>query len=164
MIGPRSLEKTLDVVHGSLNGKRILHLEDNLGSKLLLPKVRTSKVIDVIQVAIGCLSHCSFCATKLAKGQLSSFSPNMVVEQVQTAVSTGCREIWLTSTDNGPYGHDIGANTADLVTAVAHSKEDFLIRVGMMNPLFVKKIHHNLIEVYRSSKVFKFLHLPVQSW
>jgi len=163
MIGPRSLEKTLDVVHGSLNGKRILRLEDDLRPKLLLPKVRTSKVIDVIQVATGCLSHCSFCATKLAKGHLSSFSPKMVVKQVQTAVNTGYKEIWLTSTDNGPYGHDIGTNMAYLVTAVTHSKGDFLIRVGMMNPLFIMKIHHNLIEAYRSPKVFKFLHLPVQS-
>jgi MiaB/RimO family radical SAM methylthiotransferase len=38
-----------------------------------------------------------------------------------------------------------------------------MIRVGMMNPMYMPRIKKNLIESYDNDKVFKFLHIPVQS-
>ncbi len=40
---------------------------------------------------------------------------------------------------------------------------DFRIRVGMMTPNMVTDMQVKLIDAFRSKKVFKFLHLPVQS-
>jgi threonylcarbamoyladenosine tRNA methylthiotransferase CDKAL1 len=40
---------------------------------------------------------------------------------------------------------------------------DFKIRVGMMTPNFAKSILDDLVEVFQSEKIFKFIHLPVQS-
>ena len=38
-----------------------------------------------------------------------------------------------------------------------------MIRVGMMNPMYMPRIKRNLIESYDNDKIFKFLHIPVQS-
>ena len=38
-----------------------------------------------------------------------------------------------------------------------------MIRVGMMNPMYMPRIKEKLIESYDNKKVFKFLHIPVQS-
>ena len=38
-----------------------------------------------------------------------------------------------------------------------------MIRVGMMNPMYMPRIKEKLIESYDNDKVFKFLHIPVQS-
>jgi MiaB/RimO family radical SAM methylthiotransferase len=38
-----------------------------------------------------------------------------------------------------------------------------MIRVGMMNPMYMSRIKQELIESYDNEKVFKFLHIPVQS-
>ena len=37
------------------------------------------------------------------------------------------------------------------------------MRVGMMNPMYMPRIRDNLLKTFESSKVFKFLHVPVQS-
>jgi len=38
-----------------------------------------------------------------------------------------------------------------------------MIRVGMMNPMHIPFMLEDLVEAYRNDKVFKFLHIPVQS-
>jgi tRNA A37 methylthiotransferase MiaB len=39
----------------------------------------------------------------------------------------------------------------------------FFVRVGMMNPDTIMPVLKELIEAYKSPKLFKFLHIPVQS-
>jgi MiaB-like tRNA modifying enzyme len=109
------------------------------------------------------MSECTFCQTKLSKGDLSSYRLGDIVRQVQTEIKEGCKEVWLTSTDNGCYGLDIGTDLPTLVNTVTEIPGDFMIRVGMMNPMYMPRIKTNLIESYDNDKVFKFLHIPVQS-
>ena len=163
LLGPNSLGKTLDVINATLMGKKQIALEDSDLSKVGLPKVRLNAAVGIVEIASGCMSECTFCQTKLAKGDLSSYRLGDIVRQVQTEIKEGCKEVWLTSTDNGCYGLDIGTDLPTLVNAVSEIQEDFMIRVGMMNPMYMPRIKQNLIESYDNEKVFKFLHIPVQS-
>jgi len=163
LLGPNSLGKTLDVINATLMGKKQIALEDSDLSKIGLPKVRLNAAVGIVEIASGCMSECTFCQTKLAKGDLSSYRLGDIVRQVQTEIKEGCKEVWLTSTDNGCYGLDIGTDLPTLVNAVSEIPEDFMIRVGMMNPMYMPRIKQNLIKSYDNEKVFKFLHIPVQS-
>ena len=163
LLGPNSLGKTLDVINSTLIGKKQIALEDSDLSKVGLPKVRLNSAVGIVEIASGCMSECTFCQTKLAKGDLSSYRLGDIVRQVQTEIKEGCKEVWLTSTDNGCYGFDIGTDLPTLVNAVSEIPEDFMIRVGMMNPMYMSRIKQELIESYDNEKVFKFLHIPVQS-
>jgi MiaB-like tRNA modifying enzyme len=163
LLGPNSLGKTLQVIDSTLNGKKQIALEDSDLSKVGLPKVRLNPVVGIIEIASGCMSECTFCQTKLSKGDLSSYRLGDIVRQVQTEIKEGCKEIWLTSTDNGCYGFDIGTDLPSLVNAVVEIPGDFMIRVGMMNPMYMPKIKEGLIKSFDNDKVFKFIHIPVQS-
>ncbi len=163
LLGPNSLGKTLDVINSTLSGRKQIALEDSDLSKVGLPKVRLNPTVGIVEIASGCMSECTFCQTKLSKGDLSSYRLGDIVRQVQTEIKEGCKEVWLTSTDNGCYGFDIGTDLPTLVNAVSEIQEDFMIRVGMMNPMYMPRIKEKLIESYDNDKVFKFLHLPVQS-
>ena len=163
LLGPNSLGKTLDVINSTLMGKKQIALEDSDLSKVGLPKVRLNSAVGIVEIASGCMSECTFCQTKLAKGDLSSYRLGDIVRQVQTEIKEGCKEVWLTSTDNGCYGFDIGTDLPTLVNAVSEIPEDFMVRVGMMNPMYMSRIKQELIESYDNEKVFKFLHIPVQS-
>jgi len=163
MLGPHAIDKAVDVVNAAINGGRLLVLMDSTKPKVNLPRVRFNPVVSIVEIASGCLSECTFCETKLAKGRLRSYRIGDIVRQVREDINQGCREVWLTSTDNGPYGRDLKCNLADLINEVSSVEGDFMIRVGMMNPMHIPLMFEDLIEAYRNAKVFKFLHIPVQS-
>jgi MiaB-like tRNA modifying enzyme len=163
LLGPNSLGKTLDVIGSTLKGVRRIELADTDVSKVGLPKVRLNPAVGIIEIASGCMSECTFCQTKLAKGDLQSYRIGDIIRQVKHEVEDGCVEVWLTSTDNGCYGLDIGTNLPELVQKVSEIELDFMVRVGMMNPMYLPRIKDGLLESFASDKVFKFLHIPIQS-
>jgi len=162
LLGPNSLGKTLQVINSTLKGVRKIELADTDVSKVGLPKIRLNPTVGIVEIASGCMSECTFCQTKLAKGDLTSYRIGDIVRQVQHEVDEGCREIWLTSTDNGCYGFDIGTDLPELVKAVTEIPKEFSIRVGMMNPMYMPRIREGLLRSFENNKVFKFLHVPVQ--
>jgi MiaB-like tRNA modifying enzyme len=163
LMGPNSLGKTLKVIEATLLGRKQVELADSDQTKTGLPKVRLNPIVGIVEIASGCMSECTFCQTKLAKGDLTSYRIGDIVRQVRTEVDDGCKEIWLTSTDNGCYGLDIGTTLPELVSKVAEIPADFAIRVGMMNPMYMPRIKDELVKSFESHKVYKFLHIPVQS-
>ena len=115
-----------------------------------------------IPISDGCLYNCSYCITKRARGRLISYPMECLVEDVKKALKNGSREIRLTAQDTASYMHN-GNNLADLINEVASIEGKFRIRVGMMHPLSAMKILDELLEAYENEKVYKFLHLPLQS-
>ena len=163
MMGPNSIGKTLQVIETTLGGSKIVVLEDTDLSKVGIPKIRLNPIVGIIEIANGCMSECTFCQTKLAKGDLNSYRIGDIVRQVKRELTDGCKEIWLSSTDNGCYGLDIGEDLSSLIDQVVQIPEDFRIRIGMMNPMFMPRIRDNLLKSFENDKVFRFLHVPVQS-
>ncbi|MDE1866855.1 MAG: tRNA (N(6)-L-threonylcarbamoyladenosine(37)-C(2))-methylthiotransferase [Thaumarchaeota archaeon] len=163
LLGPNSLGKTLAIIDSTLRGQKRIELEDSDITKIGLPKVRLNSAIGIVEIASGCMSECTFCQTKIAKGEIQSFRMGDIVRQVRYEVEDGCKEVWLTSTDNGCYGFDIGTDLPNLVNAVSQIEHNFMIRVGMMNPMYMPRIREGLLESFESPKVFKFIHIPVQS-
>lgn len=163
LLGPNSLGKTLQVINSTLKGTKQIALEDSDFSKVGLPKVRLNPVVGIVEIASGCMSECTFCQTKLSKGDLTSYRIGDIVRQIKTEINDGCKEIWLTSTDNGCYGFDINTDLPSLIDTIVDIPHDFKVRVGMMNPMYLARIKDNLIKSFDSDKVYKFLHVPVQS-
>jgi len=163
LLGPNSLGKTLQVITSTLKGTKQIALEDSDLSKVGLPKVRLNPVVGIVEIASGCMSECTFCQTKLSKGDLTSYRIGDIVRQIETEINEGCKEIWLTSTDNGCYGFDINTDLPSRIDSVVEIPHDFKVRVGMMNPMYLARIKDNLIKSFDSDKVYKFLHVPVQS-
>src|SRR5438034_6167995 len=117
----------------------------------------------IVPIAQGCAGRCTYCITRVARGRVASDPIPAIVSQVRRHVEQGLREIKLTGQDTAAYGLDRGTTLAALLRAVAGLPGDFRVRVGMADPLTVHPIRDELVEAYASEKVFKFLHLPVQS-
>ncbi|MEM0473175.1 MAG: tRNA (N(6)-L-threonylcarbamoyladenosine(37)-C(2))-methylthiotransferase [Candidatus Aenigmatarchaeota archaeon] len=128
-----------------------------------LPKYSFNQTISIVQILEGCLSACTFCGTKLARGRAVSYRPSSIINAVKKSVEDGYKEIWLTSQDNSCYGRDIGVNLSELMNSIDKIKGKFFVRVGMMNPLHIKSYLDDLIDSFKKEKFFKFLHIPVQS-
>ena len=164
LVGPHCIDRTIDAVRSALSGKKSVFVEDSFLDKVNLPKIRINPIISIIEIASGCMSECSFCQTRLAKGRLRSYRIGDILRQMRSDIADGCKEIWLSSTDNGCYGKDIGSDLVHLLRSCRLVEGDYKIRVGMMNPMYLPFMLKDMIEVFSDNdKIFKFLHIPVQS-
>ncbi|MDH7509172.1 MAG: tRNA (N(6)-L-threonylcarbamoyladenosine(37)-C(2))-methylthiotransferase [Methanomassiliicoccales archaeon] len=143
-----SFQRVITENYGRISGQEIIHCE------------RTTAIIPIAQ---GCLGSCTYCITRLARGRLRSYMPDQIVEKARRLVESGARELLLTAQDTASYGFDIGCTLSDLISSIVQIPGKFRIRIGMMNPESLQKIVDDLIDSWRSDKVYKFLHLPVQS-
>jgi threonylcarbamoyladenosine tRNA methylthiotransferase CDKAL1 len=164
-VGPAAGEKIADAVSRVMAGEKVVDLEAALTAKpgLSLPQLRSNPVVSVLPVSYGCLGSCAYCCVVFARGHLRSYTIKEVTERVRKDLAAGAKEFWVTSQDMGCYGRDIGTNLAALLTALGDVEGDFQVRVGMMTPNLVTDILDDLIEAFKNSKIFKFVHLPVQS-
>lgn len=134
--------------------------------KLCSPKISSNKLISIIQISEGCLGDCSYCKTKLAKGALFSYDEDKISKTIKNDLKSGAKEIWLTSQDCASYGLDKDDKIPKLpkllknILALNHR---FKLRLGMMNPDYLLSIIDEIIDVYHHPKIYKFLHIPIQS-
>ncbi len=164
-VGPAAGTEIVDVVKRVVEGEKVVALEGALSAKpaLSLPRLRSNPVVSVVPVSYGCLGSCAYCCVVSARGRLRSYTVKEVTERVRKDLAAGAKELWVTSQDTACYGRDNGTNLAALLKAVCDVEGDFRVRVGMMTPNLAKDMLSDLLEAFKSEKVFKFVHLPVQS-
>lgn len=162
MMGPDDLLDVVEVLEAALEGKRVETIQGRSLDRTCLPRVRRNPVIHIAPIASGCLGSCSYCIVRRARGGLHSFPADMIVEDAKRALDGGCREIWVTAEDTAAYSRG-DVRLPQLLNDLSNLEGHFYIRVGMMNPDQAESILDELIDAYRSGKVFKFLHVPVQS-
>ena len=160
LVHPRAITRITEAIE---SGKSILSEDDII--KLRHPRVRRNPITAIIPVSEGCWwRRCSFCIVARTRGSYMSYPLNMILEEVEDSIHEGVKEIWLTSQDMGSYGIESGKSLLPrLIECVLKVDGLFLVRIGMMNPIYLKPILEDLAEAYLRPKIFRFLHLPVQS-
>ena len=104
-----------------------------------------------------------FLSDEVGQRKFESHRPGDIVRQIKADINQGCKEIWLSSTDNGCYGRDIGSNLASLLQQCCELDGEFKIRIGMMNPMYIPQLLSPLLDILlHESKVLKFLHIPAK--
>lgn len=132
--------------------------------KINLPKISNNRLISITQISEGCLGSCSFCKARLAKGKLFSYDIDDILKSVQSDLQQGAKEVWITSQDCANYNLDKGSQKLpELLNRILNLKHNFKLRLGMMDPNNVLPIIDELMEIYKNKKMYKFLHIPIQS-
>jgi len=163
-VGPAVGGDIVNVVKRVLAGEKVVDLDSVKEKPLLsLPRQTTNPVISIVPINFGCLGSCSYCCVVFARGHLRSYSIKEIVERVKSDYVAGAREFWLTSQDTASYGRELYVDLTDLLSEIGKLQGDFWVRVGMMTPNLVTEMQTRLITAFDNPKVFKFLHLPVQS-
>jgi len=153
------------VVENSMNGNVLEFLDKKYEQKLNLPSVRKNPIIGIVPILNGCNYFCTFCSTKLVKGKLFSYPMDAIRQDVKEHLKSGCKEIWVTSNDTGAYMVEQGGKQKliELLEQILSIPIDFKLRIGMMNPGNTITMLDELIKIYKNPKMFKFLHIPLQS-
>ncbi|MDP1728934.1 MAG: tRNA (N(6)-L-threonylcarbamoyladenosine(37)-C(2))-methylthiotransferase [archaeon] len=168
-LGTRHIKEIVNLIRDFYDkklteAKQLEYLNNNPEIKLNLPKKPNNKIISIHQISEGCLGECSYCKTRLAKGKLFSYSKTEIIKSIESDLQQGAKEIWLTSQDCASYGLDRGKQELpELLNEILNLKHKFKLRLGMSDPNNVFPILKELIEVYKDPKIFKFIHIPIQS-
>lgn len=162
-VGPRRVDMIVEACDAAIAGRVVRFTGGRFLLKPSLPVAARSSVIDIVQIAEGCLGACSYCCTRFARGPLVSYPVEAIVSRVCESVSSGHEEIWMTAQDTAAYCAHGRQALPSLLKRVCSIPGRFLIRVGMMNPGTAERVLSSLVSAYGDEKVFKFVHLPVQS-
>jgi len=118
----------------------------------------------ILPVAQGCLGNCTYCITKFARGKLVSYPREELVSEFNRFIDGGAKEILVTAQDTACYGIDLKTDLPSLMRSMLSREGEYRMRVGMMNPNHLKRIIDGMIDVMLGDeRVYRFLHIPVQS-
>ena len=126
-------------------------------------EIREPSVFEGIPINQGCTGSCNYCISHMARGKLLSRPVQKIVSQAMMQIERGIMEVRISSLDTAAYGRDLGIRLPELVDAITGIQGDFRLRIGMMEPRNTTDIMDHLMNSMGSEKVFKFLHVPVQS-
>jgi len=163
IISTHQIKKIVSAIDSLVKGDKAYFIGKNNEENINAPRKRSNPVIAIIEISKGCLGECTYCSVKGVKGDLHSYSQKSIIQEIQNAVSEGCKEIWLTSQDCGCYGKEKNETIIDLLKNIEKIQGNFRIRIGMMNPEHIPPILDELIQCYKNERVYKFIHIPVQS-
>lgn len=165
LLGVAQIDRIVEVVEQALLGNTVRLLgKRRVLPSLELPKVRRNSCVEIIPISGGCLGNCSYCKTKHARGKLSSYGAEAIVQRALLAASEGASEVWLASEDTGAWGIDLGTDIAALLGRVADAlPPGVMLKLGMTNPPYMLAHIGAVAEVLQRPNVFEFIHVPVQS-
>jgi ribosomal protein S12 methylthiotransferase len=89
-----------------------------------------------LKIAEGCANRCTYCAIPLIRGDLDSRPPADIMEEAQTLLGRGIRELVLIAQDLGSYGRDRGASDGlpRLLADLSRLHGDFWVRLLYIHP------------------------------
>ena len=158
LLNKRSTKEIADIFNDCPDRKADVSLK---AVQMPLPVRRD--VCAVVNISEGCNGGCTYCIVKKARGKLVSRSVEDVINAVEKMVSSGVAEVQLAAQDTAAYGSDIDTNLAELLDRVTEIPGNFKVRIGMMNPDTARSIQKELIHSLKNPKIYRFLHMPVQS-
>lgn len=163
-LGPDSIGRVEEVVREALRGAvERRFADDGASARLKLPHARRNPAVEILPIARGCLSACSFCQTRIARGRLVSFNSEEILGRARRAIDEGVRIFWITGQDVGAYGRDIGYPLPNLLGRLLDLPGDFVIRLGMTSPQWMFDLLPDYLPLFDHPKMFRFLHVPIQS-
>jgi len=116
-----------------------------------------------IKVQTGCDEACSFCTVVRARGRSISDTRVNILNNIQSCLDAGFREITLTGINLGTYGMDLDPleTFSSLVEEVLDLEGDFRVRLSSINPM---EIDDRLIALMAErDNLCRHFHIPLQS-
>ena len=124
----------------------------------------TEKIRAVIKVQDGCNNFCSYCIIPYAKGRVRSRRLESVIEEVQSIVKKGIKEVVITGIHIASYGldfRDADIRLIDLLEEINKIEGLKRIRLGSLEPnIITDEFVERLKKV---DKICDHFHLSLQS-
>ncbi len=115
----------------------------------------------LLRVQDGCDEHCTFCATRIARGANRSRTLAVLIGEARD-LAMRHPEIVLTGVHIGTYGADVGSSLGELVERLVLEVPEVRFRLSSVE---VTEVDHRLVDMLRGDarRLAPYLHAPLQS-
>ncbi len=129
----------------------------------VIPLAGKGKLHANVNIMYGCDNFCSYCIVPHVRGRERSRKPKEILQEIESLVDSGCREVTLLGQNVNSYGKEFSPayDFADLLQQV--DQIAFLLRIRFITS-HPKDLSDKLIEtVAEGEKLCEHFHLPIQS-
>ena len=113
-----------------------------------------------IKVQDGCDNACTFCVTTIARGAGRSRPLDDVIDDVNSALAGGSKEIVLTGVHLGSWGQELGFHLRHLVESLLQKTDVQRLRLSSLEPW---DLDEDFFSLWTDPRLMPHLHLPLQS-
>lgn len=130
------------------------------------PKAKLPFSDDVynVKIAHGCLGNCSYCAIRIAAGQLKSKPMDQIFREFKNGLAKGYKRFVLRAEDIGCYGLDIGTTSPKLLRNLFCIPGDFKIQIKDFNARWLVRFFDELLPTFaHNHDKIEVIGIPIQS-
>jgi threonylcarbamoyladenosine tRNA methylthiotransferase CDKAL1 len=167
-IHPEALSPKLTLI----GNKELQRFDDRFGATRKMETISGSALSDeyisreygfidayYIQICQGCVSDCSYCAIKRAKGYVESKPIEKIIGDIERGRGLGFRRFMLLGDDCGSYGADLGVDLAQLLNTL--TAFDIRILINYIEPGKFLSLYPRIEP--SAFEMMDFVNVPVQA-
>lgn len=164
VLGNKDKSKILDYVNDYIERKEnIINMYDmsSVDFENMFLKSESDKTRAFVKIQDGCNNFCSYCIIPYMRGNIRSKNIDDAVNEINSLVDAGHREIVLTGIHTGSYGRGEDYDLTDLIRKISINPKLDRIRISSieiteLNDKFMDELKNN-------KKICNHLHIPLQS-
>ena len=164
VFGTGSLHRLPEFVFNALNKGKRLFISDAERPQIAegLPIIRESAHKAWVSIMYGCNNFCTYCIVPYVRGRERSRLPSDVIKEVESLVSSGCKDITLLGQNVNSYGKELEGeyDISYILRQISKIEGDFWIHLMTSHP---KDASDKLIEALGGKSIANHFHLPLQS-
>ena len=115
-----------------------------------------------VKIQDGCNNYCSYCIIPYTRGNIRSKRKEDVLDEINTLVKNGYKEVVLTGIHTGHYGQDLkDYDFSDLLRELEQINGLERIRISSVE---ITELDDKFLETLKNSKkIVNHIHIPIQS-
>lgn len=164
VLGNYNKSKIMDYINQyKKDKKQIIDVRELNDEKFECMKLNNfNKTRAFVKIEDGCENFCSYCIIPYSRGKVRSKLMEDVLDEVNTLVNNGHREIVLTGIHTGHYGADIEEyDFSDLLNEICKIKGLERLRISSIE---ITELDDKFLETLKNNKVIvDHMHIPLQS-
>ena len=164
VLGNYNKSKIMDYINQyKKDKKQIIDVRELNDEKFECMKLNNfNKTRAFVKIEDGCENFCSYCIIPYSRGKVRSKLMEEVIDEVNTLVNNGHREIVLTGIHTGHYGADIKEyDFSDLLNEICKIKGLERLRISSIE---ITELDDKFLETLKNNKIIvDHMHIPLQS-
>lgn len=164
VLGNYNKSKIMDYINQyKKDKKQIIDVRELNDEKFECMKLNNfNKTRAFVKIEDGCENFCSYCIIPYSRGKVRSKLMEDVLDEVNTLVNNGHREIVLTGIHTGHYGADIEEyDFSDLLNEICKIKGLERLRISSIE---ITELDDKFLETLKNNKIIvDHMHIPLQS-